>query len=709
MRCPANRWLLALLLAGLPAAAEDVAPPPKPEPQVEPVPVAEPKPGDGDMSKAQAERKKYPGYSIARLFDLGGTPTGWWFMHGMPWPVDELEKRDCKEVFAEAARRLKAEKPAHLFDAVFSAYVLRELKLEERQKLYAECWPKLSESVRDEIAIDAEQHPREEFDGIMLERLRRNMQEAAAGAGGEGDNPLPALSLAEAAQCAAYFKRRPHAEATPLLQKLYDRLQDKAFVAKLPQRMGSGGFPYSDAPASVWSPESLEETCRKALGIAKPPAEVRLGAGPAGADGKPGAGLRLSLRELDRAPAPQKPLDAKRARELAAALAKSAEENAEAAAREVDQARELLLGGEAVREALAQAIEAAPEKSAERERLTALLDALGAVAIRRVLLDPARRVLDFKNKKPEDAVKRVAKAFGHEIEFNVYPEHEELLRATRVSIAKRNLTLGEAVAELCNQAQLGVYGNFEYLITNTDPVEDPEYASGALGLVVSISMSLMAMPKDRDVDLFFSLAGAHRFYEFDGERYEVERVQLGEETLADDQIEPSFEGSLTSVPRKAVEKAGGRIRALAGRALVPVPARVHVEDFALAEGKTERGGARLEVVVRDKTDTGWYLKFRMERTAEEECPRGWLEVLDKDGRTLAGSAVTPPGEWWVFGGKWKNTGGELIFPAKPERLRWTCVTETEEVEIPFRFSDLRVPLKKAEAPAVPAPSPPNDK
>ncbi len=93
--------------------------------------------------------------TIAELFDIGGKPTGAWFMSGMPWPADELKKRPADDVKAEAIKRLKTvSKQPH--DQVFAVHCLIENFPESEIKtILYKAYPKADSKAQYEILLYA--------------------------------------------------------------------------------------------------------------------------------------------------------------------------------------------------------------------------------------------------------------------------------------------------------------------------------------------------------------------------------------------------------------------------------------------------------------------------------------------------------------------------------------------------------------------------
>jgi len=127
---------------------------------------------DEDLSKYKKENFKKK--TIIELFDIGGKPTGWWAMQGMPWSIDELKVWSAKEVLAEAKKRLN-NKPKEKYDQVFAVYCLTSIfsENEDVSQILLKAYPKVDALAQYQILHYASKYKISSFKDIFRKKIEK--------------------------------------------------------------------------------------------------------------------------------------------------------------------------------------------------------------------------------------------------------------------------------------------------------------------------------------------------------------------------------------------------------------------------------------------------------------------------------------------------------------------------------------------------------
>jgi hypothetical protein len=98
------------------------------------------------------DRAAFPDLTIAELIDIGGGPTEWSAMRGMPWPVYELANRPRSEVVERAGECLQSP-PKFAYSHAFCVYLLSRINPPELSTILKRSYPGLDASGRYEVLL----------------------------------------------------------------------------------------------------------------------------------------------------------------------------------------------------------------------------------------------------------------------------------------------------------------------------------------------------------------------------------------------------------------------------------------------------------------------------------------------------------------------------------------------------------------------------
>jgi hypothetical protein len=115
-------------------------------------------------------RERIPQMSIAELFATGGEPTGDMYMKGMPWPIDELLKRDRATV-TDTAWQCLSQSGTALHSHAFCVSLLVSLRPSDLDQRLLALYPDLDALGRHEVLLHALDEGNMLFSGLFVDIL----------------------------------------------------------------------------------------------------------------------------------------------------------------------------------------------------------------------------------------------------------------------------------------------------------------------------------------------------------------------------------------------------------------------------------------------------------------------------------------------------------------------------------------------------------